>query len=353
MITTTHLEPSTQHRRYDIDWIRVIAIGLLIIYHTAVAVQPWGIMIGFIADKNSWPGLWAPMQILNVWRIPLLFFVSGMGVYFAMRSRTWKELMSERSRRIFLPYVFGMFAIVPIQVLLWRYNYNMQLFYQYSPAHLWFLGNIFAYVVIFTPLFYAIRNTTFLQKLFTNPLSILLPIAFLIAEALIIKPVPYEMYAMTWHGFFLGLIAFFFGYCFAFTGKPFWEMLLKWWWALLIIAVVLATLRLRSPMTTPVYLIPPESVCWILLVFTLGYKFLNRDSKALRYLSEAAYPVYIIHLVFQFLASMLIFPLAIPVPLQFVLVVVLTLSGCLLVYEYIIKRTKVTRILFGLKPVQP
>ncbi len=30
---------STTNRRYDIDWLRVIAIGLLLIYHVAIGFQ--------------------------------------------------------------------------------------------------------------------------------------------------------------------------------------------------------------------------------------------------------------------------------------------------------------------------
>jgi len=29
------------NRRYDIDWLRVIAIGLLLIYHIAIGFHPW------------------------------------------------------------------------------------------------------------------------------------------------------------------------------------------------------------------------------------------------------------------------------------------------------------------------
>ena len=77
----------TSNRRYDIDWVRVIAIGLLLIYHVAIGFQSWGIMIGFIANEKTWESLWIPMAMLNVWRIPLLFFVSGMGTYFAIQNR--------------------------------------------------------------------------------------------------------------------------------------------------------------------------------------------------------------------------------------------------------------------------
>ena len=55
-----------EERRYDIDWVRVIAIGLLLIYHVAIGFQPWGIMIGFIANKQPWESLWIPMAMLNI-----------------------------------------------------------------------------------------------------------------------------------------------------------------------------------------------------------------------------------------------------------------------------------------------
>jgi len=323
-------------RRYDIDWIRVIAIGLLIIYHAAIAFQPWGAMIAFPTNKESWPGLWFPMAILNVWRIPLLFFVSGMGVYFAMRSRRPKELILERGRRIFIPYVFGIFVIVPIQVAIWR----MQWIYVYDPAHLWFLGNIFVYVLIFALPFYYIK-----MKSLSAPIVILLFIAALVAETLIVKPFPYEMYASTWHGFFLGMIAYLFGYVFASSDMQ----LGKLTWVALAVAAGLAAFRLSQH--SYVWLTPMESACWILSVIGLGQRYLNKKSAVLAYLSQAAYPVYIVHMIFQFLVSAFIFPLSMPVQLKFVLLVILTLAGCLVVFE-IIKKMTLTRFLFGLKNVR-
>src|SRR5689334_7025696 len=137
---------SAINRRYDIDWLRVIAIGLLLLYHASIGFQPWGIMIGFIANKNPWPSLWNAMAVLNVWRIPLLFFVSGMGVYFAMQQRSLKHLLAERSLRILVPFVFGMFVIFPISQYIWRAYYQWDQTYAPYPGHLWFLGNIFSYV---------------------------------------------------------------------------------------------------------------------------------------------------------------------------------------------------------------
>jgi glucan biosynthesis protein C len=348
---------NTMNRRYDIDWLRVIAIGLLLIYHVAIGFQPWGVMIGFITNDQSWMPLWRPMSMLNVWRIPFLFFVSGMGVYFAMQHRTWKQLLQERATRILLPYVFGMFCIFPISVFILHYYYKWDLNYSFNPGHLWFLGNIFAYVVIFSPVFFYLKNNEkgkvaqFIKKMFSTPLGLLPVLAAFIAEVLIMQPNPYELYAMTWHGFVLGLLAFFFGFCFVLSGDGFWQMIYRWRWFFLVTAIVLYALRMEAS-TFPVpgyYLLVTESDCWIFSLFAFGYKYLNRGGKTLAYLSQAAYPVYILHMIFLFLGSLLIFPLSLPVPVKFLLVLLFTLAGCFLTYEFLIRRINIIRPLFGVK----
>lgn len=347
---------STINRRYDIDWVRVIAIGLLILYHAAIGFQPWGIMISFITNEKPWNALWAPMAILNVWRIPLLFFVSGMGVYFAMQKRTWGQLLGERAGRIFVPFVFGTFCIFPISQYLWQTYYQWDVSYNPHPGHLWFLGNIFSYVVLWSPIFFYLKKNedgklvTAIKWLLSSPLGLLLVLATFVAEALLVKPNPYEMYSMTWHGFFLGLGAFFWGFCFILSGSKFWEMLLKWRWMLLITAVILFTIRLvQLELKAPAYLIAIESNFWIFSVLAFGYRYLNHPSKALSYLSHAAYPIYIIHMIFQYAGSRLIFPLDINVQLKFVLLLIFTYAGCFLSYEFLIRRVKFIRPLFGLK----
>jgi hypothetical protein len=345
----------TAERKYFIDWVRVIAIGLLMIYHAAIGFQSWGVVIGFITNEKSWEGLWTPMTMLNVWRIPLLFFVSGMGVYFAMQTRNWKQLILDRIMRIWLPYIVGFFLIVPIHVYLWEYYNHFGLTYSPNPGHLWFLGNIITYVLICSPLcFYLKRNegralAKGIKWLMGNPAGLILTIASFIAEAYILNPTPYEMYAMTWHGFILGLLAFIFGFCFVFSGNSFWEMMQKGRWVFFTAAATLYAVRLLVfKLNAPVFMLVTESQCWIFSVFAWSSLYLNRSSSTLAYLSEAAYPVYILHMVFLYLGSILIFPLDIPVPIQFILVLVFTAAGCFTCYE-LISRMKVLRPLFGLK----
>ena len=79
-------------RRYDVDSIRIIALILLIFYHISISFQTWALEISFIKNKDSLELLWLFMMLINIWLIPILFIVSGMGVYFAMERRNWKEL---------------------------------------------------------------------------------------------------------------------------------------------------------------------------------------------------------------------------------------------------------------------
>jgi hypothetical protein len=282
-------------------------------------------MIGFIANSESWPSLWLPMGMLNIWRIPFLFFVSGMGVYFAMQQRTLKQLLQERALRILLPFVFGTFCIFPISVALWQYYYKWDIVYAFNPGHLWFLGNIFVYVVVLAPVFYYMKKNAEgkfvrgLKKVLGNPLGLLPVIGIFIAEVMVMKPNPYELYAIRYRSIFFFL-------------------------ALGLYIFRLVVLEMRAPG----YLLVIESDCWIFSMFAFGYRYLNRPGKVLSYLSQAAYPVYILHMIFLFLGSLLIFPLDMPIQLEFVLLLMFTFVGCFAAFEGV-KQINILRPLFGIK----
>ena len=342
-------------RRYDIDWLRVITIGLLLIYHIAIVFQPWGVFIGFIQSENSLESIWIPMSMINVWRIPLLFFVSGMGVCFAIRKRNWKQLILERTQRILVPFLFGMLFIVPIHVMIWLKYYNQDIVFVPQQGHLWFLKNIFIYVILLSPVFFYLRNhkngivNRWLKTLFSNPLGILLIVLAFMLEAVLVNPEAYEMYALTWHGFFLGMLAFLFGFSFVLSGTTFWPTILKWRWLFIILALILFIIRYTQfELKAPNYQMAIESCMWIFAVFGFAYKYLNHPSKTLSYLSQGAYPIYIIHMIFLYLGSVLILPLEIPTILKFILVIAFTFIGCFALYEFI-RRVPFLRPLFGLK----
>lgn len=260
--------------------------------------------------------------------------------------------MAERGKRILIPLIAGTFLIVPLHTYVWQYYYHMDLSYSPNPGHLWFLGNIFVYVFVLSPVFFYLQRNQDgkvvqnMRKLLSTPVGLLPVVAVFIAEVILVDPRPYELYAMTWHGFFLGFGAFFFGFCFALSGPSFWQMMGKWKVVFLAIAIILFIVRI-SQFTAPGYLLVIESDCWIFSFFGFAYSYLNQPSKTLHYLSQAAYPVYIVHMAVLYTGSLLIFPLSIPAPAQFTLVLLFTFIGCFGLYD-IIRRVDILRFLFGM-----
>jgi glucan biosynthesis protein C len=343
------------NRRYDIDWLRVIAIALLLIYHVVIVFQPWGFYIGFIQSVESSNAIWIPMALLNVWRIPLLFFVSGMGVCFALRRRDWKQLLLDRARRILLPLIFGSFLIVPIHVFIFQKYYEQEIVYSPSVGHLWFLLNICIYVTQIIGFAFLDKNYDYkffnvIRVILKRPYFIYLFIIPFVLEAELINPEYFSLYVGTGHGFLIGMLAFFFGFLFIAIGDAFWNAVEKTKTTSLIIAFTLYLIRLfYFELSAPNYLTSIESMNWIFAVFGFGYKYLNKPGKILSYLSQAAYPLYIIHMIFLYLASFIILPLNLPLELNLTLIILITFIGCFITYDLIIKRIGFLKPLFGLK----
>ncbi len=348
----------TTERRFDIDWLRVIAIGFLILYHVGFVFLPWGVFIGFIQNGESINSLWNIMSMLNIWRIPLLFFVSGMGVCFAIRRRGWTQLILERTRRILVPFLFGILCIVPLHLLVWQKYYNQDIAYSLQVSHLWFLANIFVYVLVLSPLFFYLKKhesgkvSRSLKRLFGTLPGLLVIVGVFVIEAVCVQPESFETYSMTLHGFLLGLLAFLFGFIIVHSGDAFWKMVSKWRWLLLLLAAAMYTFRLMAfELMAPNYLKAMESNLWIFAIFGFGYRYLNHPGKALSYLSQAAYPVYILHMIFLYVGSYLIVPFEISALVKLFLLLIFTFAGSMACYEFIVRRVGILRPVFGLKHV--
>ena len=358
------LKLEIQERRHDIDSLRVIAIGLLVFYHITIVFQPWGSLIpGFFQNENSIEWLWVFSGLLNVWRIPILFMISGMGVAFSMRKRNLIEFFSERSLRILLPLIFGSAVLVPFQMEIWAMRFGNHKFlssYSPNPAHLWFLGNIFIYIIFCAPLFFYLKKNPesppgkFLKFISSSIFGLVILIGFFILEAEILVGswrfgnASFEGYAFSLHGFFMGLLCFLAGFSFVFSGKEFWKILKSLKGVMLIIAFLLYFSRLGNELTNPPWLMAIESCMWMFSVFAYSYSYLNKKNKIFLYLAPAAYPVYITHMLFMNIACLLLIPLDINPFYKFSLIVFITFAGCLLSYECI-RRISFLRPLFGLK----
>lgn len=346
----------SQHR-YDIDWLRTLALGLLIVYHVVMSFQPWGYLFGFPQNEQSLVNLWIPMALINVWRIPILFAISGMGVWFALKRRSWQQLLQDRALRILLPFGFGIFFINPIVAYAAMIYYDTDPYYLPGQFHLWFLGNIFVYVLLLLPLLMAIKKWPdnavlgWLRHLVQLPGGILLFALPLMVEAWLVNPADFVTYAETAHGFWLGLICFLTGFLFVSLQNTFWHALTEVRALAAAFALIMYLVRLFhfQFQGVPNGLIALESMLWMLAILGFGAIYLNRPSRALGYLSTAVYPVYIVHMPVQFLLALVILPLPLAAVLKLLLLLTGTLGGSLLLYEVLLKRIRWIRPLFGMK----
>src|SRR5690349_17424659 len=104
---------STTPRRYDIDALRVLAFGLLILYHVCMAyVWDWG---WHVKSSYQTEALQLPMLLSNRWRMCLLFLISGLAIGFTQAQAAPGRFAWSRTGRLLVPLLFGMAFIVPVQ----------------------------------------------------------------------------------------------------------------------------------------------------------------------------------------------------------------------------------------------
>ncbi len=352
-------------RRHDVDWLRVLALGLLIFFHAHLSFQSWASNVLFIQNEEPFERLWFTMKMLDIWRIPLLFLVSGMGVYFAMRNRDWKELLQERTQRILIPLVAGALLICPISIYFSQLYYDQPISYEPNFGHLWFLANIFLYVLLLMPLFIYQKNNpdNGLARLIDKILGyswglFLFPLPLMIETALV-NPDHFSGYSVslrglpTAHGFFYGLVCFTLGFLLVSRGDVFWRAVQRIRLSALAIAATLFSVRLLvfKLYGAPNILIALESGFWLLAILGFGSLYLNKPSALLNYLNKAVFPVYIVHLPVLFGLAYVLFPLSLPALVKLVLLLAGTLGISLLLYE-IVRRLLWLRPLFGM-PLRP
>lgn len=343
-------------RRHDVDWLRAIALLLLVVYHIAIAFQPWGHLIFIPQNEDSLPLLWIPMSALNIWRIPLLFLISGMGVRFAMERRNGRELLKERCQRILVPLVFGFFVMGPICGYFALLYYGKEPAYYPSAAHLWFLVNLTCYTLLALPfLLFLKRNpdspiARLLRSCCSTPWGLSLFSLPLIAEAILMRPQYYSIFANSWHGFWLGLLVFLTGFILASMSKEFRPAAEKGRHIFLALALVLFFWRLfqQDSDSERGARLAIESWFWILAALAYASRHLDRPSPSLSFLSARVFPLYILHLPIQYGLSLLILPMTLSAGQKFVLLVLFTF-GLSLAMTLLVERISILRPLFGLK----
>ncbi len=328
-------------RRYDIDSLRVIALFLLIFYHAAGFILYDGPFAGYYELPQSMDWLIALREFLHTWRLPLLFFVSGMGVFFAFRKRTGKQLFRDRAERILIPLVFGSFCIVPIQMLFTQHIEHRAYSYLPAPSHLWFLLVIMIYVVLLLPVFSFLKKRPDLKWMiwFQNTLSKSTLTIYLLAIPHIALGLLNGVLGFA-DTLVIYFVDFFLGFFILLFGEKIWHAFDRLKMVNVVVAVVFQFMG--------DYVQEAGAIFIIFSIFGFGYRYFNRPIPLFLYANKAVLPIYMIHWVVLYAIGIVVLPLAMPAWIKFIVVIVLTIGLCFAIYEWVIKRTKWLHRWFGM-----
>ena len=97
-------------RRYDLDALRAAAMLLGIVLHAGLSFTPfpWPVRD---TQQNDFFGLL--FAVIHGFRMPVFFVLSGFFTAMLWRRRGLKSLLSQRLRRVFLPFLLGLVTIIP------------------------------------------------------------------------------------------------------------------------------------------------------------------------------------------------------------------------------------------------
>jgi peptidoglycan/LPS O-acetylase OafA/YrhL len=154
-------------RRPELDWLRVVAIAILHVFHVGMIFNRWYF---HLKNPEPLPVIEEPMAFLHAVRMPLLMVISGIATAIALERRTVAGFAADRLKRLLIPLVFGMLVIVPPQIYVERvttggYPGSYLAFYpsvfQLRPFpagnlswhHLWFVAYLLVYCLAALPLF--------------------------------------------------------------------------------------------------------------------------------------------------------------------------------------------------------
>ncbi len=364
-------------RRADLDWIRVGAFGLLILFHVALVYAPYD---WHIRSTHRFEWMREAILLTGPWRLTLLFLVAGSALRLMSLRRTTAEVAQSRVSRLLPPLLFGVVALVPLQswieatdkgywaqgLLPWiASEFSLEGLANGVPVnHLWFLVYLTAYTLAVLPL---MARPALMDRLGARLESALdgwrvlaVPAAYLI----VIRLALYPMFGVTnrlswdWYNHALSLGAFAFGFLIV-TREGIWRQLEQRRWISLAAAVVslgLVMVQAWHPGGGAFFDIPRNAVFavaqWVVIAAILGFgsrHLRSANTAALRYLNEGIFPCYLAHQTILVAAVFLLKPIRLPAAPEALILTAATFGGSLLVYE-LVRRIPVMRPLWGLKP---
>jgi surface polysaccharide O-acyltransferase-like enzyme len=370
-------------RRYELDWLRVMAIFAVFVYHCSLIFAPDAYQV---KNPTIYPFLDNLGALVGLWGMPLIFIISGASAFHALGKHSPGKYIKALLARLLVPLVFGIFTQAAFQVYLETLHkgtfsgsflefyphyfeglYGFGGNFAWMGMHLWYLEALFLFSILCLPLYLWLKKNTHGQRLLQclgeflgKPTGIYL--LFLPATALFNLLNPDGLGTMVLGGWsiFNYLVFFLSGFVIISSGRM-QASIQRMCWVSLAFAIItwgwidVVWEALGNPtFGTWQYALGTAlwclcAWCWLLAVLGLGLKHLNRNHPFLGYANEAVLPFYILHQ--PVLLSLAFFAVKWPIPdlLKFLFILCISFGVVILLYELLVRRFNLLRFLFGMK----
>ncbi|WP_328590322.1 acyltransferase family protein [Veronia nyctiphanis] len=310
--------------------------------------------------------------------------MAGFFCGYLLHSRVVLDVLKNRTYRLLLPYLVGVPFIVVgpyLTVDFWGDKLvHVPFFFtlvdegllHLNSGHLWFLFNLYEFILLLLLLFCLKIYSPSITKLFVHPVSLLLLVPVSILPALMTEYIPFRtpdsLYPQLW-SFGLYGILFFIGAC-LYHHQSVINRMVGWITPLLILGVsgsVIYCLAMPAPATKEemYILLSGDSLmgreqtvllqilqCFLVvylsyLALALGKKYWSNESQVMRYCADASYWVYLVHIPIIVNVQLPMIDLMWSAWIKLLITLTVTLSVSFASYHFCVRYTWIGRWLNG------
>ncbi|GAA2102517.1 hypothetical protein GCM10009801_76610 [Streptomyces albiaxialis] len=402
----------TPERRTELDALRALVVVGLVFFHSALVFDSRDDF--YVKNEQTTEATMIGAGLGVVWAMPMLFLAAGLGTWYSLRRRGAAGFVRERLLRLAVPLVFAELTLLPLPQWLreraadpgYRESYAdfLPRYYDvrfepeefpfvvqgevFETGHLWFVVLLLAFSLMLVPFVSLLRGLPGgrargaraarerLGSLVARRRGavVLLPALPL---AVVSPLLGLEEDYGGWHRWAY-LLFFLYGFALA-ADRRLREAMRRDAGLAAVFGLVLFVAALPGFMTaddpfvdmTPVALAcrtvyGAAGWCWLVAILGLldrravrkaaapGTRAANgRAGRFYAYLGPAVLPLYVLHQPIVVAVAYGVVGWETPMPVKYLAIVALSLAGTFAAYELLVRRTPVTRFLFGMRAPAP
>lgn len=367
-----------------LDWLRVIATLSVFAFHSARffdVFSDW-----HVRNSTTWLGGSIIVGFFSQWIMPIFFVLAGASTFLSLRSRGGRPFLKERALRLLVPMAVGTTLVVAPQAYLELFSRGklgdetfLQFYPQYLASlpgriagldfyHLWFLPWLFFFSLLALPLFLPFKGGgSLLARLGSHIGNRWLLLAILAVPLALIDTFarPEGLFGTRGMGGWClpAYLVFFISGYMIFASRATQDALKKLRW----IAPALTILATASLIPLIDVLANPgltygtgwhalaqslqalNTWCLMIILFNAGSGWLNFRNRFLDYAAEAVLPFYILHQSVIIVVGYFVCQWDADPALKYLCILAISFAAIMAIYEFLIRRWNITRLLFGMR----